>query len=223
VFQPGVASPSYPPPPASPTSQFQPTSVYQPTGNYPGYPPAPPGKTPGTPGYSGSGGGRSGGALLWVLIAVFAVLLCGGAGVAGFLAFQNASDDKTTSSGTPATAAPQPPAAEPTTDPTTEPTESAPAGAGVVTYEVTGDGPASITYLRGGNQGGSERVSNATLPWREEVRVEQKSFVVSLIATRSGPDRGTLTCRVLVDGKELVKRSTTGTFATVACIDLVVD
>ncbi|HEU4424157.1 MAG TPA: MmpS family transport accessory protein, partial [Pilimelia sp.] len=208
-----------PPPPAHPTSAFPPTSVYPPAAGYPaGYPP-PPGKAAG-PGMAGPAGGRSGGALLWILIAVFAVLLCGGAGVAGLLAFRNASDD-TASPNTPATAAPAPPA-EPTTDPTADPTETPAAGAGVVTYEVTGDGPATISYLRVGNRG-TERVPNATLPWREELKTDQESFVVSVVATRSGPDRGDLSCRVLLDGKELVKRSSTGTFATVACIHLVVN
>ena len=215
VFQPGVASPSYSPPPGFDTGTFQPTGTYQPTSvyqqgsGYAGYPPAP-GKSPGGP-----GGARSGGAVLWVLIAVFAVLLCGGASVAGFLAFRN-----TGNSASPPPAPAPVPQTDPTSEPSSEPTASTPAGAGTITFEVTGDGPASISYTRGSGQG-SERVQNADLPWRMEVPMERKSFLASLIATRSGTKKGSLTCRMLLDGKQVATRTAKGTFATVSCFHFV--
>jgi MmpS family membrane protein len=221
VFQPGKASPSYGPPPPQTGYQpvYDPTSAYayQPQQGYPapGYPPA--GKAPGA---------RSSSTVVWVLVAVFAILLCGGAATAGVLVVRNAGDKaKNSSANPPAPAQPAPaPATEnpPTTEPSAPDATTPAGGAGMITFEVTGDGPATISFLRGSGQG-TERVRDATLPWQAQVPKPDKAFVVSLLATRAGGDSGTITCRVLVDGKELVKRSATGGFATVSCIDLLLD
>jgi hypothetical protein len=214
-----VATPSYAPPPP-PTGVFQPTGTFEPTGfqpnpGYPAYQPPPVGKAPG----GGPGGVRSGGTLLWVLIGVFAVLLCGGAGVAGVIAFRNATDDPTTGPTRAAPAEPQP--SQDRATPGAEPTETRePGGEGTITYEVTGEGTATIIYTREG--GGSERVRDAELPWRAEVPKPNRAFAVSLIASRTAGGSGALTCRVLVDGKELINRDGGGDFGgTVLCIGVV--
>lgn len=199
AYQPGVATPGYGPPPPQP--------------GYPAYAPAPAGRPP--------GGGST--VLLWSLIAVFALLLCAGAGVAGTLAFRTGDDNAASGANTPApakperapTTAPAPPTDEPATSP-------APGGGALITYEVTGDGPATITYLRGGADG-TKRVPGATLPWRAQVRESKQSYLVSLLAIRSDSATGSLTCRVLVNGKEVSKRTAKGAFTTVACIELLLD
>ena len=210
-FQPGKASPSYQQP------------AYPPTTPFPGYPPGPghgpvpvaaPPRKPG-----GSG------ALLWSLIAVFAVLLCAGAATAGFIAYRN------TDSGTNAQPTPGPPATlqpDPTRPPTGPPSEdpatrepSAPTDGAVVTYEVTGDGPATIQYLKADAQ--VESLTGQRLPWRTEVRLPKNNILVSLTASRDGTGSGQLTCRVLVDGKTVAEQTSGGTLAIVACLDFDLD
>jgi hypothetical protein len=157
---------------------------------------------------------------------VFALLLCAGAGVAGVLAYRDGADEQASADRTTEPPAPQNPLPLPTElpdDPTDEP--GAPpsgTGGGVVTYEVTGDGPASITYLKG-TRVGNEVEGSATLPWQVEVEVEESTFLVSLIALRKGSEDGSITCRVLFNGEEVVSNTSEGPFATVACFDLVFD
>lgn len=205
AFQPGVASPGY-------QQAQQPAGAYQPTSVYPSYAPPQPGKT----------GGRGGsGALLWVLIAVFALLLCGGAGVAGVIVFRN-NDDKTVAEPT-VDVTRGLPEQEPTGGPGTEPTEGSSNGAaGVITYEVTGDGPAAISYLKDG-KGGTERIASASLPWRVEIPAAKDIVMVSVIAVRKQATDGTITCRALVDGKEVATRTASGPIAAVNCIDISFD
>ncbi|HWH00188.1 MAG TPA: MmpS family transport accessory protein, partial [Pilimelia sp.] len=203
---------------ASPPTGYLPTSAY-PAMAYPAMQP-PVGK---------GAGGRGSATLLWVLVGVFAVLLCSGAAVAGVLAYRNATDD-----GTPtATAAPSPPpttAAEPRPDdPTPSPDDSPSPGAtgsGVVTYEITGAGRATITYSLVADRK-TQRVSSARLPWRIQVPTPagDAPFVASVMAMRTGTEgEGKLTCRVLVDGKEITERSSgsnSSRFASVFCIHVV--
>jgi hypothetical protein len=173
------------------------------------------------------GGGS--GALLWSLIAVFAVLLCAGAATAGLIAYRN------TDSGTGAqpTLEPVPPGRTAQPDPTVPPTEPptgppsedratrAPADGAVVTYEVTGDGPATIQYLTADAE--IESLSGESLPWRTELRMQKGNFFVSLTASRDGGGSGKLTCRVLVDGKTVAEQTSDGTLAIVACLDFDLD
>ena len=224
AFQPGVASPSYPQAEYPPTGYQQP--AYPPTAPFPGYGP---GHAPGHGPVPASapprkpGGGSS--ALLWSLIAVFAVLLCAGAATAGLIAYRN------TDSGTSAQPTPDPlppgrtaqpdPTAPPTEAPSEDPATRAPADGAVVTYEVTGDGPATIQYLKADSQ--IESLSGESLPWRTELRMPKGNFLVSLTASREGGGSGQLTCRVLVDGKTVAEQTSDGTLAIVACLDFDLD
>lgn len=225
---------SYPPPPPGapgPPDPTQPEPGLPPTYR-PGTAPLPPPYDPTTPfpayGAPPPAGGSGGGStvLLWVLIGVFAVLLCAGAGVAGVLAYRDGADDERASADrTTEPAAPQNPLPLPTgppDDPTDEPGAPSSPGGGVVTYEVTGDGPASITYLKGATLG-NEAEGSAALPWRAEVKVDEPTFLVSLIALRKQSEDGSITCRVLFNGEEVVRNTAEGPFATVACFDLVFD
>jgi hypothetical protein len=222
AFQPGVASPSYPQADYPPTGYQQP--AYHPTTPFPGYGP---GQAPGhgpAPAPPRKPGGGSG-ALLWSLIAVFAVLLCAGAATAGFIAYRN-TDSGTSAKSTPdpvlpGRTAPADPTAPPTEAPSEDPATRAPADGAVVTYEVTGDGPATIQYLRADSQ--IESLSGEGLPWRTELKMPKGNFLVSLTASRDGGGSGQITCRVLVDGKTVSEQTSSGTLAIVACLDFDLD
>jgi hypothetical protein len=167
----------------------------------------------------GKGGGGGSATLLWSLIAVFALLLCIGAGAAGVIAYRNSQDGST-----PATDPTRAPAPDPTREPdeddrpiaTPRPTEG---GAGVVTYEVTGDGPARITY-QANARGAAEQVRSATLPWRVEVSMSEDIFSASVFATRVRANQGSITCRVLIDGEEVVSRTARGPRAVAVCLKI---
>jgi hypothetical protein len=228
AFQPGVASPSYPQTDHPQTGYQQPgyqQPGYPPTTPFPGYGPGQgPMPAPAPPGKPGGGSG----ALLWSLIAVFALLLCAGAGTAGLIAYRNSnpgttalpSQDPVPPSGPGLLDPTAPPSGDPTGDPPTrEP--SAPADGAVVTYEVTGDGPVTIQYLKSDSQ--IESLTGERLPWRVAVRMPKTNFLVSLTASREGGGSGRITCRVLVDGKTVSEQTSGGTLAIVACLDFDLD
>jgi hypothetical protein len=180
------------------------------------------------PGRSGRDGSTR---LLWVLIAVFAVLLSGGAVAAGLIAYRKSEAANSVDPTRRPTAEPGPsqepgPSREPTGGPDdpTAPPSGAPSGdgGGVVTYEVTGDGPVRITYQRGA-RGGTEQIRNAKLPWRVEVQTNDDAFVVSIFATRLRANQGSITCRVLIDGEEVVSRRASGPRALVTCLKVTFD
>jgi hypothetical protein len=163
---------------------------------------------------------KSNAPLIAVVIAV-ALLLCGGVGTAGILIAHNVK-------------AKAHQAVKPLTDPTLPDLPGPPDGGFPtdlptdtgkqiqVTYEVTGDGPAQIIYLPklGANP---VRVDNVKLPWRLNATMETPTLV-SVIAIRAGSDDGSITCRALVDGKE-VKKTSSGKngFATAACTYFALD
>jgi hypothetical protein len=221
AFQPGVASPSYPQA-DYPQTGYQQQPGYPPTTPFPGYAPAPGhGPAPAPPRKPGGGSA----ALLWSLIAVFAVLLCAGAATAGFIVYRN-TDSGTSAQPTqdpvpPGRTAQPDPTAPPTGPPSEDPATRAPADGAVVTYEVTGDGPATIQYLKADGQ--VESLSGESLPWRTELRMPKGNFLVSLTASRDGGGSGQITCRVLVDGKTVAERTSAGTLAIVACLDFDLD
>jgi hypothetical protein len=165
--------------------------------SYPAYPEGPPPR-------------RSNGPLLAVVVAL-AVLLIGGAGVAGVLLVNRGEDggDRTAGNPTPAPSVDEP-----------RPTTAAPTrGDGrVVVYEVTGDGPVSIVYLKE-NGLTVAQARDADLPWRLELTLEEDAARVTVTAIRGALSDGTIECRVMVDGEEVEKRSGSGTFATVTCTE----
>ncbi|MFI6075944.1 MmpS family transport accessory protein [Actinoplanes sp. NPDC051343] len=192
-----------------PTTQFPPVN-YAPPGYPPDYgqgyqypapqPYAPPPRKSNAP-------------LIAVVIAV-ALLLCGGVSTAGVLIVHNVK-------------AKAHEAIKPLTDPTFPdvPDGGLPTDTGKqiqVTYEVTGDGPAEIIYLP---KLGADptRADNVRLPWRFTATMETPTLI-SVIAMRTGSVDGSITCRALVDGKE-VKKTASGPngFATAACTYFALD
>jgi len=217
--QPGYGPPAYGAPNYA-------TSGY-PAGGYP-----PPGY-PGQPGYGPPAAPpprRSNFPLIAVIVAV-ALLLCGGVITTGVLITRNVAD-KTKQAVKPLT--------EPTwptdlpglpTDvpglpglPSDLPTD----GSGLtgqtitVTYEVTGDGPAEIIYSEKLGAGPT-RLDDVSLPWKFTTSMDTPTLI-SVIAIRSDTTEGQVTCRALVNGKE-VKKTTSGTgaFSTAICTYFAID
>jgi hypothetical protein len=145
---------------------------------------------------------RSNGPLLAVVI-VLAVLLCGGSGVAGVLLVNqnNAPDDPVST--------PTGYADRPAKEPTNEPPSKEPDGDGgrEVVYEVTGEGPATIVYVK---QDG-----------RTVVTLDDSAALATVTATRGLRSNGAVNCRLTIGGKEVAKKSASGTFATATCTKLV--
>lgn len=158
---------------------------------------------------------RSNGPLLAVVI-VLAVLLCGGSGVAGVLLVNrnNAPDDPVST--------PTGYADRPAKEPTNEPPSKEPDGDGgrEVVYEVTGEGPATIVYVK---QDGRTVVqeSDVELPWRLELTLDDSAALATVTATRGLRSNGAVNCRLTIGGKEVAKKSASGTFATATCTKLV--
>lgn len=203
-YQPGSASvPPYQPP----TSQFQP--------DY-GPPPGPPPPPPRPP-------RRSNLPIVAVIVAV-SLLLCGGVATAGVLIYQQATDKakeivepitKPTLPALPSNPVNIPDL--PTTVPTLPDLPGWPdSGKQVkVTYEVRGDGPIDIVYFANISDG-PKTISKPKLPWKFSTTMDGAAFV-SVVAVRGSGDEGDISCRALVDGKEVVKSSKTGAFASVTC------
>nr|WP_296075514.1 MmpS family transport accessory protein [uncultured Actinoplanes sp.] len=192
------------------------------SGHGPGYPP-PPYQSAGypVPDYQPQpqpAPRKSSAPIVAVIVAV-TLLLCGGVVTAGILIVRNVAD-RAKESVAPInnlpTAVPELPGV-PTDLPTAD-------GHTVkVTYEVTGDGPAQILYLT--KLGDRPTVLDSVkLPWRFSTEVETP-VLLSVSATRVDPSEGTITCRALVDGKEVKKNtSASGNIGTTAfCAHLAVD
>jgi hypothetical protein len=197
--QPG-AQPTQPVPPGS--SSSPPTTPYP---TYLGSPTPPP--------------RRSNGPILAVVIAL-AVLLVGGAGVAAVLLANRSDEPSALTSPSPTPEAPETAETTPAPDSSDDGSGSGDYGSGAkVVYEVTGEGAASIVYFKGDGIT-PVRVGDTDLPWRQELRLENDAALVSVNATRAS-GKGTLECRITIDGEEVAKKSAKGNFATVLCSKLI--
>jgi hypothetical protein len=87
-----------------------------------------------------------------------------------------------------------------------------------ISYEVTGDAPAvDVDYTTyGGEDVSSANETGVPLPWSKEVKTDGLLKGGSLIVT-TGAEGGSVTCRVLVDGKEAQTATATGAFAIADC------
>ncbi|KAA2264943.1 DUF4190 domain-containing protein [Solihabitans fulvus] len=87
-----------------------------------------------------------------------------------------------------------------------------------VVYEVTGDAKdASITYSSFDNGAASTNQEQAaTLPWKKELKTKGilKGGSVTALA---GPDGGTVSCKVTIDGVEKKTATATGPAAMASC------
>jgi hypothetical protein len=228
-YSPGFAPiPEPPAPDYPPTSQFPPVNYappgYQPDyGSFPaapdGYGHPPPGypSQPPYPGPPQPPPRRSNAPIIAVILAV-ALLLCGGIATAGVLIARGVKDKADETVGSLPTSLPEVPAL-----PTDLPTDSTGGGREItVTYEVTGDGPVSIVYIEKIGESPT-RLENVKLPWKFTTKAEVPALL-SVVAVRVATSEGTVSCRALVDGKE-VKQNESGSsnFATTSCIQLVME
>jgi uncharacterized membrane protein len=87
-----------------------------------------------------------------------------------------------------------------------------------VTYSVTGQGSASITYDTSTGAGvSSENANNTPLPWSKDVVISGLLKTPNLIATL-GADGGTVTCEISVNGQMLKTATSSGPFASATCM-----
>lgn len=87
-----------------------------------------------------------------------------------------------------------------------------------VVYEISGDAKsAAITFTTYSDGGSTSNKENATkLPWTKELTV--KGFLSGgSLAAMAGPDGGTVTCKITVDGVEKKTASATGPGAMATC------
>jgi hypothetical protein len=157
-------------------------------------------------------------------------LLCGGAVTAGVLVVHNVADRAKE-------------AVKPITDPTvpgvptdipdlpglptdlpTLPTDLPNLGNGAgkpvtITYEVTGDGSAEILYAKDLGEAPT-RKGSLKLPFKTTVDVVPPTLVL-ITAARSGSDDKPLSCRILVDGKQVTQSTRNGQFTSVTCSKLI--
>jgi hypothetical protein len=146
---------------------------------------------------------------------VLSMLLCIGGVVVALALSRGGHQNGTTPAAAPTARESQPPEES-------SPTPSSPPAAAdhVIVYEVTGDGPANISYVQNA-KGGTKELGSADLPWRVELNMGQGGFLATVLAIRIAGAKGTLHCRLLVDGVEVSKRQSQGRVAAVTCADLV--
>ncbi|MEU4239430.1 MmpS family transport accessory protein [Actinoplanes sp. NPDC026619] len=221
-YSPGQA-PIPPPPDYPPTSQF-PAVNYAPPGQAPdygapaagySYPPPPAGY--GYPPQQPPPPRRSNAPIIAVILAV-TLLLCGGIATAGVLIARSVKDKADETVNSLPTSLPEVPAL-----PTDVPTDGAGSGREItVTYEVTGDGPVSIVYIE--KIGASPtRLEDVQLPWKFTAKAKIPALL-SVVAVRIATSEGTVSCRALVDGKEVKQNeSASSNFATTSCVQLVLE
>ena len=226
-------SPGGPPPPdeCPPTTEFPATddpAAYDPAGHDP-------------TGYEGTPPRPSNVPIVAVILAV-TMLLCAGTVTAAVLAV-NAVADRATKAVKPIAITPpqSPPTGAPATPRTAPRTPDNDTGipglpslpfaipqlpgqgstTATVTYEVTGDGPADILYLKRLGDA-PEHVRNAHLPWRKTIKMEGTTLVM-VTAVRAAPETGSIGCRATVDGDRVAQREREGSYVTVTCSKLVTE
>jgi hypothetical protein len=146
------------------------------------------------------------------VIVAAAVLLCGGTVVTGVLLAQRFTNPK--NSGSSLVSGAQPTPASASRGPATEGSSYT---SGSVVYEVTGDGRVNITYLEESGIWTTTK-TNVRLPWRIELHPDRLT-VLSLVAIRPGNGNSSskVTCRALVNGREIVKNSGQGRYGAASC------
>ncbi|MGC9542533.1 hypothetical protein [Streptomyces sp. UG1] len=84
-----------------------------------------------------------------------------------------------------------------------------------VTYEVTGQGTADITYQARNETGEATVVKATTLPWRKTVDVPLgQEPVISIVLGEKG---GQARCTLAISGKHVQSATATGTFGRATC------
>lgn len=104
------------------------------------------------------------------------------------------------------------------TSPVAAPAAPAAATGHTVTYQVTGTGKVtSISYTKEGFQ--MEQTSNARLPFSKDLTFKDDvtAFSGLSLVAQNGASSGDITCKILVDGKEIASSTSSGQYAVVTC------
>ncbi len=85
-----------------------------------------------------------------------------------------------------------------------------------VTYQVEGSASsAAITYS--GRDFNTAQDTAVSLPWSKQVTIDGLGKTVTLTATND-ESGGTITCRILADGKQVSEQTASGPLATASCM-----
>lgn len=84
-----------------------------------------------------------------------------------------------------------------------------------VTYEVTGEGTADLSYQGASEQGAAETVSGARLPWKKTVEVPLGQNPVIRITL--GEQGGQARCAVAVRGQHMQSATASGEYGRATC------
>jgi hypothetical protein len=84
-----------------------------------------------------------------------------------------------------------------------------------VTYEVTGEGTANLSYQGASEQGVAETVSGARLPWKKTIEVPLGQNPV--ISITLGEQGGQARCAVAVRGRHVQSATASGEFGRATC------
>ena len=89
---------------------------------------------------------------------------------------------------------------------------------GDVAYIIEGTAAkASVTYVN--DLGGMEQIAEVTLPYEKNVTVNYGT-PLSIVAQNLS-DSGTITCKIIIDGKEVKSATSEGGYVVVSCADVV--
>ncbi|MFP3987926.1 hypothetical protein U9R90_10560 [Streptomyces sp. E11-3] len=84
-----------------------------------------------------------------------------------------------------------------------------------VTYEVTGDGPADISYLARSESGKATVAKAAELPWRKTVEVPLGR--TPIVSIQLGEKGGKASCTLAIRGNHVQLATASGEFGRAAC------
>ena len=85
-----------------------------------------------------------------------------------------------------------------------------------VTYEVTGEGTADLSYQGASEQGTAETVSGARLPWKKTVTL-RGIMPAAVIPVAADPEGSQVTCKIIYKGKVLEEQSAEGLVTAGGC------
>ncbi len=87
-----------------------------------------------------------------------------------------------------------------------------------VVFEVSGAGPADITYSSDA-AGSSSQAGGSTLPWSKTVKAKGLTAGMSVLAQNGiNAKGGEIKCKITVDGKVVKQGSASGKAAIVTCV-----
>ena len=86
----------------------------------------------------------------------------------------------------------------------------------VITYEVSGDAQgATVTYTS--NDTNMAQDTDVALPWTKDVTLTGFVKIATITASNGFDDAGSITCKILADGKVLTENTSNGAGASASC------